>query len=114
LGIPHPLHEELATLLAERFRLLSEPMRLRILDQLRDGPLTVGELTDRLGTSQQNVSKHLGQLRAGGLVERDKRGTCVAYAVADEGVFALCEHVCGRIGRQLEDVRALLPQPVAS
>jgi DNA-binding transcriptional ArsR family regulator len=51
--------EQLLSLVARRFHLLAEPMRLRLLDRLRDGEATVHQLADELGTSQQNVSKHL-------------------------------------------------------
>jgi DNA-binding transcriptional ArsR family regulator len=108
VSVPHPIPDDLAALVAERFRLLAEPMRIRLLDDLRDGPLTVGALAERLGTSQQNVSKHLGLLYAGGLVHRAKQGTCVAYSIADATVFDLCERVCGGIGRHLHRELAVL------
>ena len=58
-----PLSPLLVDLIAQRFRVIGEPMRIRILDHLRPGPATVGELSSALGASQQNVSKHLGVLR---------------------------------------------------
>lgn len=108
MDVPHPLPEQLADLIAQRFRLLGEPMRIRLLDMLRGGEATVGELTDRLGASQQNVSKHLGLLHQAGIVERSKHGTFVRYAIADEGVFALCEQVCGGMRRQIQDLDLIL------
>src|SRR6266540_6827237 len=62
MPLPHPIPDELAELVVRRFRLLAEVMRIRILDRLRDGESTVGELADALDTSQQNVSKHLAVL----------------------------------------------------
>ena len=62
LTLTHPLPDELVELIARRFRVLGEPMRIRLLDHLRDGEATVGELSDALGASQQNVSKHLAVL----------------------------------------------------
>jgi DNA-binding transcriptional ArsR family regulator len=106
--IPHPLPEPLTELIAQRFRVLGEPMRIRLLDRLRDGEATVGELQDALGASQQNVSKHLGVLAQAGMVSRTKHGTSVRYAIADDSVFELCEHVCGGLRRQLAEVEALL------
>ena len=50
-------------------------MRIALLDRLRDGEATVGELTEATGASQQNVSKHLGVLLNAGIVSRTKRGT---------------------------------------
>jgi DNA-binding transcriptional ArsR family regulator len=106
--LPHPLSDELAELIAERFRVMAEPMRVRILDRLRAGEATVGELAADLGTSQQNVSKHLAVLARAGIVSREKRGTAVLCAIADESVFQLCEQVCGRLTEQLADFQAIL------
>ena len=64
---PHPLPVPLVELIAQRFRVIGEPMRIRILDHLRDGPATVGGLQEALDTSQQNVSKHLGVLHQAGI-----------------------------------------------
>lgn len=107
-SIPHPLPDALVDLIAARFRVLGEPMRIRLLDRLRDGEATVYELQQALGASQQNVSKHLGVLLNAGLVSRTKRGTSSVYAIADEGVFELCEQVCGGLRRQIDDLGALL------
>jgi DNA-binding transcriptional ArsR family regulator len=103
-GIPHPLPESLAVLIAHRFRVLSEPMRLRLLDCLRAGPATVKELQEATGSSQQNVSKHLSVLLAAGTVSRTKDGNFSRYAIADEGVFELCEHVCGGLRKQIDEL----------
>jgi DNA-binding transcriptional ArsR family regulator len=108
MDVPHPLPDQLAELIAQRFRLLGEPMRIRLLDALRDGEATVGELTDRLGASQQNVSKHLGLMHQAGLVQRSKHGTFVRYAIADEGVFALCDQVCGGLRQQIHELDQIL------
>jgi len=100
--IPHPIKPGLAELIAERFQLLAEPMRICILDRLREGPMSVGALTQELGTSQQNVSKHLGLLLRAGVLTRTKHGTAALYEIADASVFGLCEQVCGGIQRRLE------------
>ena len=85
--VPHPLPDLLADLIAQRFRVLSEPMRIKLLDRLRDGAATVHELTEALGASQQNVSKHLGVLLQAGMVSRTKRRHVGRYAIADPDVF---------------------------
>jgi DNA-binding transcriptional ArsR family regulator len=113
VAVPHPIPDGLAELIAERFRLLAEPTRIRILDRLRDGGQTVQELTGQLGTSQQNVSKHLGLLLRAGIVAREKDGNFARYRIVDQDVFALCEHVCGRLGRRLDEMRALLGEEAA-
>jgi len=89
LAIPHPLPVELVELVARRFRLLGEPMRIRLLDVLRGGERTVGELAAELGASQQNVSKHLTALHEGGVLRRRKSGNHVDYAIDDASIFAL-------------------------
>jgi DNA-binding transcriptional ArsR family regulator len=108
LTLPHPLSDPLAELIARRFRVIGEPTRIRLLDRLRDGEATVQELTEALGASQQNVSKHLQVLLETGIVGRRKDGNRAYYSVADEGVFALCEHVCGSVRRQLDELSALV------
>ena len=106
--MPHPLPEPLVDLIAERFRVLGEPMRIRLLDRLREGEATVGELADALGTSQQNVSKHVGVLVRAGLVAREKDGNAVRCRIADPSVLELCEQVCGGLRRQAVELGALL------
>jgi DNA-binding transcriptional ArsR family regulator len=110
---PHPLPAPLVELIAERFRVLGEPMRIRLLDALRETPATVQELQQATGASQQNVSKHLGMLLRSGLVSRSKEGNFSLYAIADEGVFELCEQVCGGLRRRLDELDALLPAGTA-
>ena len=106
--VPHPLPEPLIELVAQRFRVLGEPMRIKLLDRLRDGEATVGQLRDALGASQQNVSKHLGILHAAGMVSRTKEGNSTRYAISDPSVFELCDQVCGGVRRQLEELEAIL------
>ena len=95
-----PLTPHLLELIAERFKALGEPARLRILAVLMDGARTVGELVDGTGLSQANVSKHLRVLYGLGFVERQREGLYVRYRLADEDVFALCDLMCGRIERE--------------
>ena len=113
---PHPLADPLADLIAQRFRVLAEPMRIKLLDHLRGGGATVTELQEALGASQQNVSKHLGILHSAGMVNRTKDGNQTRYAIADDSVLELCEEVCGGVRRQLGDRVAnapiLVPDPV--
>lgn len=107
-GIPQPLPTPLVELIAARFRVLGEPMRIRLLDHLRGGEATVSELQEGVGASQQNVSKHLRVLLDAGLVSRTQQGTSAVYAIADDGVFELCEQVCGGLRRQLSELDAIL------
>lgn len=106
--VPHPLPDQLVELIAQRFRVLGEPMRIKILDHLREGGATVGELQQALGASQQNVSKHLGVLLNAAMVSRTKVGNHARYEIADDGVFELCDRVCGGVRRQVQELDALL------
>ncbi len=70
MTLSHPLPDQVVELIAGRFRLLGEPMRIRLLERLREGEATVGELVEATGAGQQNVSKHLGVLLQGSVVSR--------------------------------------------
>jgi ArsR family transcriptional regulator len=100
------LTPEALELIAARFRVLSEPMRLRILHALGDGETTVGGLVEALGAGQANVSKHLGVLLDAGIVARRKEGLNAYYSVADESIFQLCELVCASLGERLAAQRS--------
>ena len=110
MSLPHPLPEDLAELIARRFRALGDPLRVRTLDLLRDQELSVNTLAEQLGASQQNVSKHLAVLVDSGMLARRKDGTHVYYRIADPGVFALCEQVCGSLQTHLATLNAIVAQ----
>jgi DNA-binding transcriptional ArsR family regulator len=103
-----PLPDALVELVAQRFRVIGEPMRIRLLERLRDEPRSVGELVEATGASQQNVSKHLGVLHQAGIVSRAKDGNRVLYAIADPSVFSLCETVCGGLQARVAELGQLL------
>jgi DNA-binding transcriptional ArsR family regulator len=111
--LPHPLPDQLVELIAARFRVIGEPMRIRLLDRLRDDELGVQELADALGATQQNVSKHLGVLHGAGILARRRDGNRVLYAIADDSIFMLCENVCGGLQRQLTELDQLLSRGAA-
>jgi DNA-binding transcriptional ArsR family regulator len=104
MTISHPLPTDLVELIAERFRALSEPTRIKLLDRLRVGEASVLDLTEAIGTTEQNVSKHLGVLYRAGIVARRKQGNFAYYSIADKRVFELCETVCGSLERHLESL----------
>ncbi len=82
---------------AEQFRALSEPSRLRLMNLLFDGERAVGDLVEASGLSLANVSKHLGLLYQAGWVTRRKAGLKVVYALADVRTHALCRLMCDRV-----------------
>lgn len=97
--------EEAFEAVAQRFRVLSDPMRLRLLYTMRGGELTVNELVEKTEGTQSNISKHLSTLLTHGLVQRRRQGTSAYYSVTDDSIFNLCDIVCGGIDRHLEDQR---------
>ena len=106
--MPQPLPPEVLDQIAERFRVLAEPSRLRILNLLLTGERSVSELVEETGLTQANVSKHLGLLRSSQFVERRKDGLYSFYSVSDPSVAVLCEVMCGRLEAQAEEQNALL------
>jgi ArsR family transcriptional regulator len=92
---------EALDLVAERFKILSEPLRLMILQALQNGERSVGELTSATGASQPNISKHLKMLQTAGIVRREQRGNAVYYSIADDSIFTLCDVVCSSLEEHL-------------
>jgi len=97
-----------AAAIAERFKALGEPMRLRLLQALRAGERSVGELAEETDGGQANVSKHLQVLLQQGFVDRRKEGTTTWYRITDPQVFTMCELVCGGLEEELNRKRRLL------
>ena len=108
MPLPNPVPDDLVDLIARRFRVLGEPLRIKLLNRLREREASVNELSEALGASQQNVSQHLAVLAEAGVVGRRKEGTRVYYRIVDEGVFALCEQVCGSLEQQLNVLSRLV------
>ncbi len=106
LRIPAPamqsLPDEALAEVAAYFQALSEPTRLRLLNLLREGERSVGELAELTGFSAPNVSRHLTLLTQHGLIARESRGNSAIYSIADPQVYALCDLVCGSIARRFE------------
>ncbi|MEW6302339.1 MAG: metalloregulator ArsR/SmtB family transcription factor [Verrucomicrobiota bacterium] len=88
-------------LIAARFKVLSEPMRLRLLIALEAGEKNVSDLVAATGATQANVSRHLQTLTDAGILSRRKEGLNVFYTIADPSIFDLCEHVCGSLQKRL-------------
>ncbi|HXI21654.1 MAG TPA: metalloregulator ArsR/SmtB family transcription factor [Gemmatimonadales bacterium] len=87
---------------AERFKALSEPSRLEILNALTGGERTVSEILETTGLGQANASRHLQVLHAAGFVARRKEGVNTFYRLADRDVFRLCELMCGRLEKEAD------------
>ena len=98
-GVPQ---DAFLQLVADRFKLLSEPMRLRLIHALIDEEFTVSALVEKIGATQANVSRHLQTLAQAGILGRRKEGLHVYYRIEDQSILELCEHVCGGLQRQSE------------
>jgi DNA-binding transcriptional ArsR family regulator len=92
---PTPLPLNVIERVADRFRLLSDPTRLRLVNELHaSGELTVGELVARLEISYASASKQLALLRAHSTVARRREGTKVYYRIIDPSLDEVCNVVC--------------------
>jgi DNA-binding transcriptional ArsR family regulator len=100
----HPVHEAKAAL----FRVLGHPARVRILELLRDGERSVGQLQAELDLDSGSTSQHLAALRRVGVVESRRDGTSVFYRIEDPRVSQLLDSGKEIVVRQLESQQALL------
>jgi DNA-binding transcriptional ArsR family regulator len=87
---------------SEYFSVLGEPMRLRILNLLKDGEKCVQDLVESTSTSQANVSKHLKVMLQAGILTRRTEGTSAYYSVTDDLTYDLCRLVCDRLATRIE------------
>lgn len=93
-------------LIATRFKALSEPARLRLLNALMSGEKSVSELVETTGINQASVSKHLGQLADAHMVGRRREGANVIYFISDETIFELCRLMCSKLQKELDAAAA--------
>ena len=109
MKMKHPLPDAVVRLIADRFAVLAEPMRIKILDYLRDREeASVLEIATVLGASHANVSRHLNVLHRAEIVGRRKVGTKAMYRIVDLAVLRLCEEVCGGITERHRELVSLL------
>jgi len=102
------LSNESLELIADRFKVLSEPIRLRILKALEQEEKSVQEITEIVETSQPNISKHLRLMQDSGLLERRQEKNSVYYRIADPTIFDLCDTVCGSLEKRARSQANLL------
>lgn len=91
-------------IIAARFRALSDPSRLQILQCLFAGEKSVQELCELSAMNQANVSKHLSVLAEQGVVGKRRQGLFVYYSIADESIYQVCDIVCGAVGKRFQTV----------
>jgi ArsR family transcriptional regulator len=103
-GPAQPIHQ----VKAEFFRTLGHPARVRVLELLKGGEMTVGQLQAELGIDSSGASQHLAAMRRQGILEARKEGTSVHYSVRDPRIFQMLESARQVIGSHLEEANALL------
>ncbi|MFM1851812.1 MAG: hypothetical protein RIS54_1496 [Verrucomicrobiota bacterium] len=96
-----PLSEDALQLVAARFGVLAEPMRLRLIQALFAGEKNVSDLVMATGGTQANVSRHLQTLTGAHILARRKDGLQVFYQISDPSIPQLCDVVCTAIEKQL-------------
>jgi ArsR family transcriptional regulator len=109
-GQAHPIYQ----LKADFFRLLGHPVRVRVLELLRDGELTVGDLQAALELDSGGTSQHLTAMRRQGVLESRKEGSRVYYRVKDPRTFQLLAVAREILTSQLEESQALLGELVVA
>ncbi|MGA3266571.1 MAG: metalloregulator ArsR/SmtB family transcription factor [Verrucomicrobiota bacterium] len=97
---PRPLSDDELARVARHFKLLGEPMRLKILQAVCREPRTVGDIVTAVGATQANVSRHLSLLAAAGILTRTKHGQCVHYGMKDSLTIKLCDLVHAQFAGQ--------------
>jgi ArsR family transcriptional regulator len=95
---------------AEFFKALAHPLRIRILELLRDGPRSVGSLQNATGVPASSISQQLAVLRGRGIVVSERRGTTVNYRARDEELYELLDVARRMFNANLSDTIDLLRQ----
>jgi DNA-binding transcriptional ArsR family regulator len=82
---------------AELFRVMSAPMRLKIISCLCDGEQNVSYLLGKITTTQPNMSQHLNTLYKAGVLAKRRDGVQIHYSIANEQIVNLCKAVCVQV-----------------
>lgn len=105
---------DLFRLHAEICKVLTDPKRLMILDGLRTGDRSVGELAEQIGVTLANTSQHLAVLRAAGLVDGRRSGTTVVYRLAEPAILEACDVIHAIVERRLAGPASSPVRPAAT
>src|SRR5215472_17072218 len=104
------MRQQLSNFKAEFFKALAHPLRISILDELRDGELTVNEISKKFEVEIANASQQLAVLRNKGIVITRKEGSNVYYSVQDPCLFKLLDAAKEIFNNHLVDVRMMLEE----
>jgi DNA-binding transcriptional ArsR family regulator len=97
--------DEVFELAAEVFRVMSAPMRLKIIASLCNGEKNVSELLAEIDTTQPNMSQHLNTLYQAGVLGKRREGVQIYYRIVNDRVVTLCRAVCTQIAIEADVVR---------
>ncbi|AMO22187.1 hypothetical protein GCM10027034_24920 [Ramlibacter solisilvae] len=89
--------DEVFEMAAEVFRVMSAPMRLKIISCLCNGEKNVSQLLEEVDTTQPNMSQHLNTLYQAGVIGRRREGVQIFYRIINDRVVTLCRAVCTQI-----------------
>ncbi|MEZ5352044.1 MAG: metalloregulator ArsR/SmtB family transcription factor [Bryobacteraceae bacterium] len=106
MSLPTLSDDDLIGFAADRFRLLAEPMRLRILLFLEQGEQSAGDIARAVKGGQPNVSRHLQALHGGGVLARRRDGNTVYYSIADASILGICDLMCRSRVRKKRSVKS--------
>ncbi|MGH9760365.1 MAG: ArsR/SmtB family transcription factor [Blastocatellia bacterium] len=104
------MRQQLSNFKAEFFKALAHPLRISILDALREGELTVNEISQRFEVEPANASQQLAVLRNKNIVVTRKEGASVHYSVSDRTIFKLLDVAKEIFNNHLVDVRSMLEE----
>lgn len=105
------LRDEAVELVVARLRAIADPNRIRLLGMLNEHDASVTELADRMATTHQNVSHHLGLLHQAGILSRSREGNSVRYALVDWTGWWLIEQIASAVAEHIDDLHELFEPP---
>lgn len=97
--------DEVFEMAAEIFRVMSAPMRLKIISSLCNGEKNVSELLSGIDTTQPNMSQHLNTLYKAGVLGRRREGVQIYYRIVNDRVVTLCRAICTQIAIEADVLR---------
>ncbi len=110
MPIPEPVHETVETVktdqtfesAADMFRVMSAPLRLKIINCLCSGEKNVSYLLTKVNTTQPNMSQHLNTLYQAGILGKRREGVQIFYRIIDQRIVSICEAVCSEVARKTD------------
>ena len=104
--LPLSVDDEVFDLAARTFRVMSAPMRLKIISELCEGEKSVSQLLETIQTTQPNMSQHLASLYRAGVVGKRREGVMIYYRIINDRVVALCRTLCQHLNQHEPKTRS--------